>query len=235
MDTKIKLKKNLGISIPIVMFVLLGLTVSMAIIARIDKSSDSIIYAYTKKNQIVSYDTSQVGIAISWLEKNKENLNNDRVEVFDSYALKYSSNGYVGTEETNSLGKDIFKAYDEVSVGIGASKTDNTIWSTSTLGVKVGLELPTGFSSSILIYRMCKLQNAVPNEIVNGVENKCVTDPVLMSPISSNNSSVGYGGYDYTVSPDSNKIIYLIKVYSAEKQSGTKDNVTLETETMVSM
>ncbi len=241
MVAKNKLKYKNGFSVPIVIFVLLGLSIGMAIISRINLTSDSILKSHVEKNKILSHDTTEISRAIEWLELNKDNLNNDIVgaKILNSVALNYYSSGKISALSTNNLSVGVFNVYEDTF--LYPSSVNST---SSAKPLLYGFKNNSGFSSQISIFRMCSVPNVAPNEVVNGVTNECMKDQILMTPTSSNNSSAGYGGYDYTVSPASDKIIYLIKVQSTVERAGSweshsdsemRNDTSLITETMVSM
>ncbi len=241
MVAKNKLKNKSGFSVPIVIFVLLGLSIGMAIISRINLTSDSILKSHVEKNKILSHDTTEISRAIEWLELNKDNLNDDIVgaKILNSVALNYFSSGQISALNTSNLSVGVFNVYEDVS--LYPSSVNVT---TKSKPLLYGFKNDSGFSSQINIYRMCNVPNAAPGAIVNGVTNECMKDQILMTPTSSNNSSAGYGGYDYTVSPASDKIIYLIRVESTVERtilnssgsnSEMSNDTSLITETMVSM
>ncbi len=238
MDAKIKLKNNKGLSLPIIMFILVGMAISMAIIARSSKTSILLLETQVKVNQAQAQDTSQISRAIEWLEANKDNLNNDLLSVqkFDTFSLSYFSSNKITTVTPNTNSAGVINVFEVSDVSLLPSPIS------TSAPIKMGDDNQLGYASRIVIYRMCDLPNAAPNEIVGGVTNFCMTDPVLMTPTSGNNSSAGYGGYDYTVSPASDKIVYLIKIYTSDRVPTLtggyfiySDGMSFVSETMVSM
>jgi hypothetical protein len=84
-----------------------------------------------------------------------------------------------------------------------------------------------GNINSYKIIRMCSIPNAERNETVNGVNNVCYTDGG--NSVTSDTSSVGYAGFQYTQQAASSPIMYKVIV----KTVGPK-NATIVTETIVS-
>lgn len=237
MGSKIKLKKGRGMILPITIMILLGIIISSVLLSKYNTGMSKNVISISRKNQSMSYNTVGLSYAIDWLEKNKENLNSDQsiVDSDSNLLLSYYANGYFTWP---SVGSPFANPNQNENMTV-KTKSALFILPFSSLESSDKDKDSMGFISNIRIYRMCDYSNAAPGEEVSGVANRCLKDNLVTSTNTNSNNSAGYGGYEYTVNPNSDKIVYVIFVETSEELRQTPTPSfgkpgTL-TETMISM
>ena len=219
---KIVLKKNKGMSLPISIFVLIGVMIGALLLMKSEQSVGVITTAFVKKNQAKNSSDYALSVAIDWLEKNKENLNNDLTSFVENKVhICYSSSTKISQSINGGENLEIIKESCQDPNGINiADATDNM-----------------NFYNKVNIYRLCQISNAAKDEIVGTEKNNCMTDYYSMTANQNSGSSSGYGGYEYIVNPDSEKVLYLIRISTTQSNvfENSRDEVGIVTQSVVSM
>ncbi len=215
------IKNNKGLALPISIFVLVGVMIGALMLMRSEQSVGVITTAFVKKNQAKNSSDYALSVAVDWLEKNKDNLNNDlssfvenKVHICYSSSTKISQN-IDGGETTEVLKENCINP-----------NNINIVDATDSMN----------FYNKVHIYRLCTLSNAAKDEVVGTETNNCMTD-YIVNTNQNTGSSAGYGGYEYTVNPDSQKVLYLIRITTkqANVAENTRDEVGIVTQSVVSM
>ncbi len=215
------IKNNKGLALPISIFVLIGVMIGALMLMRSEQSVGVITTAFVKKNQAKNSSDYALSVAVDWLEKNKDNLNNDLASFTENKVhICYSSSTKI---KQNIDGGENIETLQET-----CSNPNGVIISDATDSMN--------FYNKVNIYRLCTISNAAKDEVVGIATNSCMTD-YIVSTNQNSGSSAGYGGYEYTVNPDSQKILYLIRITTkqANVSENTRDEVGIVTQSVVSM
>lgn len=218
---KIIIKNNKGIALPISIFVLVGVMIGALMLMRSEQSVGVITTAFVKKNQAKNSSDYALSVAVDWLEKNKDNLNNDLSSFVENKVhICYSSSTKINQ---NIDGGEATENISEVCLNPSGINTADAVDSMN-------------FYNKVNIYRLCTLSNAAKDETIGTITNNCMADYIVNSNQNSG-SSAGYGGYEYTVNPDSQKVLYLIRITTKQANvfENTREEVGIVTQSVVSM
>jgi hypothetical protein len=192
-----KYKQQQGISLPVVLFVLIGMLLGSLLLIRSGYTSIMVSNNIGSKAQLLGSNDQALSYALKWLQSNQQVLNNDNLSI-----------GYLSSIPSQNI-----------------DYTLDENWNSSKVLPKDNM----GNTNSIIIVRMCNIPNAAMNQVVNGVNNKCATE-ANSSAIATNNSSYGYGAFQFTQQPSNTPIMYKVIV----KTVGPR-NASIITQSVISL
>lgn len=177
-----KTKKEQGISLPISLFVLIGVLLAATALLQTGDVSVRIAGSMSSRAQVGHSNDTAIRIATEWLATNKSSLDNDIKD--QGYFSSYSTIDIDYTLDSNW----VVQKTVEYSPGVTTDEFGNV--------------------SYYQIRRMCKLPNTPYNGEVAGVTQECALGDG--GATSGNTSSSGFNSYNFSAGYTGNSMYYKI-------------------------